>query len=123
MADDRHWRRTFDTVDRAVAARAEELTRTQEFAVLSAWTFRILSGLRDQVDGLSAGLWHLVNLPARTDLLRLNAQLGELDREVRRLALQLRDPEKTVEEVEDAATTDSPGAGASRGRAQRPARP
>lgn len=122
MADDRHWRRTFDTVDRAVAARAEELTRRHEFAVLSAWTFRILSGLRDQVDGVSSGVWHLVNLPARTDLVRLTAQLGELDREVRRLALQLRDPE-AVEEVEDGATTESPGAGASRGRAQRPARP
>jgi uncharacterized membrane protein YciS (DUF1049 family) len=34
-------------------------------------------------------LWHLINLPAGTDVQRLRVQIGALDRQVRRLTLQL----------------------------------
>jgi hypothetical protein len=41
------------------------------------------------VNGVSARVWHTVNLPAGTDVQRLRVQIGQLDREVRRLRLQL----------------------------------
>ena len=41
------------------------------------------------VNGVAARVWHLVNLPAGTDLQRLRVQIGALDRDVRRLSLQL----------------------------------
>jgi hypothetical protein len=45
--------------------------------------------VKDSARGLSARAWHLVNLPAGSDVSRLRAQIGALDREVRRLGLQL----------------------------------
>ena len=44
-------------------------------------------GLSTSPGALSARVWHLVNFPAGTDIAQLRAQIGALDREVRRLAL------------------------------------
>lgn len=63
--------------------------RTERFArgtALAGWT---QATARTHVVALSARVWHLVNLPAGTDVARLRAQIGALDREVRRLALRL----------------------------------
>ena len=43
----------------------------------------------NRVNAIAARVWHLMNLPAGTDLQRLRMQVGALDREVRRLSLQL----------------------------------
>jgi hypothetical protein len=48
---------------------------------------RRLAGSR--ANAIAARLWHLMNLPAGSDLQRLRIQVGALDREVRRLSLQL----------------------------------
>jgi hypothetical protein len=53
----------------------------------------LLAGARssagDQAGRVSACLLHACNLPAGTDISRLRRQLGELDREVRQLRLEL----------------------------------
>ena len=43
----------------------------------------------NRVNAIAARVLHLMNLPASTDLQRLRMQVGALDREVRRLSLQL----------------------------------
>jgi len=55
----------------------------------------------DGVNGVAARVWHLVNLPAGTDVHRLRKQIGALDRDVRRLTFQL--------ELRQAKTTDGIG--------------
>jgi hypothetical protein len=83
------WRQAFDAAERAVAPRAENLVRTPYFALGAALTRRAQSFAGRSVQGLSARAWHLVNLPAGSDISRLRTQVGSLDREVRRLTMQL----------------------------------
>ena len=96
MTDVPGWRQAFNAVERNVSPRVESLVHSDEFAqmtVLIARTRR-LDGKR--VNAIAASAWHLVNLPASTDVQRLRRQVGELDREVRRLTLQLdRDARKS----------------------------
>lgn len=83
------WRRAFDAADRAVTPRLESLVRTERSARVIALTTRARAVVRSQVEGFSARLWHGLNLPASSDVTRLRAQLGALDREVRRLGIRL----------------------------------
>jgi len=72
-------RGAYDAVEREVTPRIEA---------------RAAAGGR--LDAVNARLLHAVNLPAGTDVNRLQRQTGELDREVRRLTLELaaRDEER-----------------------------
>jgi hypothetical protein len=127
------WRQAFDTVERAVTPRAEELVRTEYFSLGVALARRAQTLAGRSVQGLSAHAWHLLNLPAGSDISRLRAQIGALDREVRRLTIQLESerrraagsPTPATEETDadGAQPADGPGARAPRRRAQRPARP
>jgi hypothetical protein len=83
------WRQAFDTVERAVAPRAEELVRTPYFSLGVALARRAQTMAGRSVQDLTARAWHLLNLPAGSDVSRLRTQIGALDREVRRLTLQL----------------------------------
>jgi hypothetical protein len=83
------WRQVFDAAERAVAPHAESFVRTPTFAVGAALVRRARTVVTDSAQGLTARAWHLVNLPAGSDVSRLRAQIGALDREVRRLSLQL----------------------------------
>jgi hypothetical protein len=83
------WRRLYDTAEHAVAPCLESVVRTEHFARGAALASRAQATARAQVTALSARVWHLVNLPAGTDIDRLRTQIGALDREVRRLAIRL----------------------------------
>ncbi|WP_089303996.1 hypothetical protein [Geodermatophilus pulveris] len=132
------WRQAFDAVERRVTPQAEEFVRSETFAVGAALARRAVTAARGGVRGVTTGFWHLVDLPAASDVSRLRAQVGALDREVRRLALQLEagrlDPgparRDTPEETDaDRAPADRPERAdgprprPARRRAQRPARP
>jgi hypothetical protein len=134
------WRQAFDAAERAVAPRAEELVRTPYFSLGTALVRRAQTVAGRSVQNLTARAWHLVNLPAGSDISRLRAQIGSLDREVRRLTLQLeserRRAGRAAPDPGDTSTTtteDSDANGAqpadgarprpARRRAQRPARP
>ncbi|MGY2084604.1 hypothetical protein [Blastococcus sp. SYSU DS0539] len=108
------WRQAFDAAERAVAPHAESLVRSENFALGTALVRRAQTLAGRSVQGLSARAWHLLNLPAGSDISRLRAQIGSLDREVRRLTLQLeserrraagsarsRPPETTTPTTED----------------------
>jgi hypothetical protein len=72
-----------------VAPQLEALVRTDQFSHTTAVTARTRRLITDQVNGVAARFWHLLNLPAGTDIQRLRIQVGALDREVRRLSLEL----------------------------------
>ena len=123
------WRQAFDVAERAVTPRAESLVRTPSFAVGAALVRRAQALASGSARGLTARAWHLVNLPAGSDVSRLRAQIGALDREVRRLSLQLeaerRRTAATTQTAPTAPTTkerDADGAQPADGPRPRPAR-
>jgi len=123
------WRQAFDAAEKFVAPRLESVVRTDQFAQATALGLKAQAALTHQANAVAAKLWHLVNLPAGTDVLRLRAQVGALDREVRRLTLALEQQQRSHgpdERIDDAAA-DQPGGGARshppRGRTQRPKSP
>jgi hypothetical protein len=124
------WRQAYDAVDKAVTPRAEAFVRTETFAQGAALVQRANRLARGTVRGVSARAWHLLNLPAGSDVSRLRAQIGALDREVRRLSLQLeaerRRTAPTTEEdprADGAPPAADPRPRPARRRAQRPAGP
>jgi putative heme degradation protein len=128
------WRQAYDAAERRITPQAERLVRTPTFAVGAALVQRAQTVARDAAQGVSARAWHLLNLPAGSDVSRLRAQIGALDREVRRLGVQLEIERRRAAALEDPTDTEEPHAhGAqppdgprprpARRRAQRPARP
>jgi hypothetical protein len=89
MTQTPRWRQAFDAVDRAVAPHAESFVRTPGFSTGVAVLRRAQVLARSSAQGITARAWHLLNLPAGSDVSRLRAQIGALDREVRRLTVQL----------------------------------
>jgi hypothetical protein len=134
------WRQAFDAVERRVTPHADQLVRTPTFAVGAALVRRTRTVARNSALGVTARAWHLLNLPAGSDVSRLRVQIGALDREVRRLTLQLemergRSPAPgTAPGTPDGSPADTeerhahgaqpagrPGPGAAGRRAERPA--
>jgi hypothetical protein len=128
MTQPPRWREAFDAVDRAVAPHAESLVRTPGFSTGVAVLRRAQVLARSSARALTARAWHLLNLPAGSDVSRLRAQIGALDREVRRLTVQLENERsrKRSDPAEERPDADRPqsagGAGPrpARRRTQRP---
>jgi hypothetical protein len=104
------WRQAFDTAERAVTPHAEQLVRTPAFSLGAALVRRAQTLARDSARDLTARAWHLVNLPAGSDIGRLRAQIGALDREVRRLGLQLEAERRRNAGTTRSTTTEEPDA-------------
>jgi hypothetical protein len=138
------WRQAFDAAERAVAPRAENLVRTEYFSLGVALARRAQTLAGRSVQGLTARAWHLVNLPAGSDISRLRTQIGSLDREVRRLTIQLESERRRTggppgsnsatpaqqtapipedSDADGAQPADGPRPRPARRRAQRPAGP
>jgi hypothetical protein len=79
------WRRGFDTVEQAAAPHLERAVQSGGFAEAVVLLQHGSKGLRRRVDGVSRAAWHLLNLPAGTDVKRLRRQVASLDHEVRLL--------------------------------------
>ena len=136
MSEPPLWRQAFDAAEKRVTPHADRLVRTPGFALGVTLLRRAQLLARDTAQGVTARAWHLVNLPAGSDVARMRAQLGALDREIRRLTLQLENERRrpgrpTADEESDAhpaqtqpaGPTDGPRPGPPRRRAQRPPRP
>jgi hypothetical protein len=83
------WKQLFDAADRTFGTRVNEFTRSENFAILAGLVGRAGSDLGTRSERFSRQLLHLVNLPAGSDVNRLLAQIGRLEREVRELRKQL----------------------------------
>ena len=86
--------------------------RTATFADATALAVKVQARLRRMAADRTARLWHLVNLPAASDVARLREQVALLDHEIRQLS----------HGVEDAthALTDNSRKEARNGRAAQP---
>jgi hypothetical protein len=95
--------RVFDAAEKAVAPRLEEATRSSTFAEMLGLAARTQAGVRRGVEARSRRLWHLVNLPAGSDVAHLRRQVALLDRELRRVSTTL---ERSLAEQEPSEETD-----------------
>ena len=114
------WRQAYDAVDKAVTPKAEAFVRTESFAQGAALLQRAQKVARDTVRGATARGWHLLNLPAGSDVSRLRAQIGALDREVRRLTLQLENERRRGSSAGPTTEEDSRADGAQPADGARP---
>jgi hypothetical protein len=85
------WRKAFDAAESAVAPHLEQAVRTDQFAIAVGVLQRVQTELRKRGERSSRQILHLLNLPAGSDMNRLLAQIGSLEREVRELRKQLAD--------------------------------
>lgn len=85
------WRRAFDTAERAVGPRLEEMVRTEQFAEAVGVASRARQELERRAQRASRRAWHLWNLPAATDVNRILERMGALERQVRDLSKRLED--------------------------------
>lgn len=89
MNDVHPLRRIYDAVEAQITPRVESAVHSPEFAAAVTVVVRARAQVGRGIDSVNARLWHLINLPAGTDVKRLRRQLGSLDREVRQLAMEL----------------------------------
>jgi hypothetical protein len=99
------WRQAYDALDKAVTPRAEAAVRTPSFAEGVALVRRVQILAKDSARGLTTRAWHLLNLPAGSDVSRLRTQIGALDREVRRLTVQLENERRRTTRTESTPTS------------------
>jgi hypothetical protein len=94
------WRKAFDAAEQAVAPHLEQAVRTDQFAIAVGVVQRVQTELRKRGERTSRQVLHLLNLPAGSDVNRLLAQIGSLEREVRELRKQLADATEGNERTE-----------------------
>ena len=97
-------RGVYDAIERQVGPRMEATVHSDKYAAVTTGVKRLRSALSSRIEGLNAGLLHLVNLPAGSDIRKLRRQIGELDYEVRTLRMTL---EARLSEREDTDGADS----------------
>lgn len=102
-AEQPKWRQAYDKVDKELSPKVTELVQSDAFNVAMGLAARIRKEVRSRVGGAAAAVWHFANLPAGSDVKHLRKQVGALDREVRRLTLQLE------REHHQRGMTDEPG--------------
>ncbi|MBV9196711.1 MAG: hypothetical protein JO168_21435 [Solirubrobacterales bacterium] len=81
--------RVFDKAEEVVAPRLEDAVRSDPFLAALGLGARARARLRRDVERRSQWLWHLVNLPAGSDVTHLRRQVAELDRELRQVSIAL----------------------------------
>lgn len=83
------WKQVFDTVDRNLGTKLNDFARGENFAIIAGLVSRSRTELASRSQRSSRQVLHLLNLPAASDVNRLLAQIGLLEREVRELRKQL----------------------------------
>jgi hypothetical protein len=81
--------RAFDAIETTVAPRIEEAARSGHFLDAVGLAARAQAGIRRGLEARSRRLWHLINLPAGTDVMHLRRQVAQLDRELHRVSSAL----------------------------------
>ena len=79
------WLRTFNAVEGVVGQRVEEFVHGTKFSSGLVLVHRVKGGVSGTLERRTRQVWHLLNLPAGSDVRRLRSQIGDLDHEVRQL--------------------------------------
>ena len=79
------WLRAFSAVEGALGPRVEEFVHGPKFSTAVVIVQKVQSGVSGVVERRTRRVWHLVNLPAGSDVRKLRNQIGDLDHEVRLL--------------------------------------
>ena len=79
------WLRAFMAVEGALGPRVEEIVHGPAFSTAVVVVQKVQSGVSSAVERRTRRVWHLVNLPAGSDVRKLRNQIGDLDHEVRLL--------------------------------------
>jgi hypothetical protein len=121
--------KAFDAVEEQVAPRLEQAVRSSRFLEAVGLAARAQARLRRDAERRSRRVWHLLNLPAGSDVSHLKHQIARLDRELRRVnaaleaAVDRQDrPEEVPPDADDPQRAVGRPAGAGRGARARPAR-
>lgn len=85
------WRQAFDTVERAAAPHLERGVQSDGFTEVVVLVQRTRTGVYQRLERESRRVWHLLNLPAGSDVQGLRRQVASLDREVRLLREAMQD--------------------------------
>jgi hypothetical protein len=83
------WRLVFDGVERGVAAPLETVVRSEPFFDALAISTRARRAAAGHLERLSRRGLHALNLPAGSDIRRLNDQLARVDRRIVAMSKQL----------------------------------
>lgn len=83
------WRRAFDSAERAVGRPLEEAVASRQVSDLFTVGFRVEGAVKGLFERQTRSVLHFWNMPARTDVARLNRQVATLTTEVRALAARL----------------------------------
>ena len=79
------WLRAFTAVGGALGPRVEEFVHGPKFSTAVVIVQKVQSGVSAAVERRTRRVWHLMNLPAGSDVRKLRNQIGDLDHEVRLL--------------------------------------
>jgi polyhydroxyalkanoate synthesis regulator phasin len=93
------WKRLFDTVDRTLGSRVNNLAQSEDVATMAALAHRAQTKVGQLGEQASRRILHSLNLPAGSDVNRLLRQIALLEREVRDLRKELEQPPPSLPEA------------------------
>ena len=79
------WRRAFDALERGTAGPLEQAVATGAFADALALAVKARGRVRSEMERQSRRVLHAWNLPAASDIARVNRRIAELESQIRRL--------------------------------------
>jgi hypothetical protein len=88
------WRRVFDAVERPVGETLEDLVQTDGFADALALVTKLQRKSRRGFEQVTRDVLHMCNLPAATDVKRVEARLVHVERRLRDVSKQLEQPDE-----------------------------
>ena len=94
MSDRPLWREGFDRGERFIGSRLEELVLTRTFNDLLVRAFRGQSAVYGLFERQTRTVLHFWNLPTRSDITRLRAQVATLSGEVQQLAEKVEEAQR-----------------------------
>jgi hypothetical protein len=83
------WRQAFDRIERTVGRPLEDAVASRHMSQLLTLGFRVEGALQGVFERRTRAILHFWNMPAGSDVARLNRQVAALVAEVRALAAQL----------------------------------
>ena len=83
------WRQIYDGIERQLSPRTEALIGSQVFGTVLGFATRSKRTVRDRITRATASTWHLLNLPAGSDVSRILREIGAVNRQIRILQVQI----------------------------------